>query len=60
MPYTPCPDDRRKSRRAAEVHCLVLGSLLNLLDISEAFRQVPYGVITLGLDWVYAGTYTAD
>jgi hypothetical protein len=38
----------------------VLGSLLNLLDISEAFRQVPYGVITLGLDWVYAGTYTAD
>jgi ribose transport system permease protein len=34
----------------------VLGSLLNLMDIAEALRQVLYGAVVLGLAWIYART----
>lgn len=32
----------------------VLGSLLNLMNIEEALRQVLYGAVVLPLAWVYA------
>ena len=38
----------------------VLGSLLTLLNISEALRQILYGAIVLGLAWVYARTAGGD
>jgi ribose transport system permease protein len=38
----------------------ILGSLLNLLNIAEALRQVLYGVVVLGLAWVYASTSGND
>jgi ribose transport system permease protein len=38
----------------------VLGSLLNLLDIAEALRQVLYGAVVLGLAWIYARTSGSD
>lgn len=38
----------------------VLNSLLVLLNASEAFRQILYGVIVLALAWIYARTSGAD
>ena len=38
----------------------VLESLLTLANISEAFRQVLYGAIVLGLAWIYARTSGGD
>ncbi len=38
----------------------VLGSLLTLLNIAEALRQVLYGAIVLGLAWIYARTAGSD
>ena len=34
----------------------VLGSLLNLMNIDEAYRQMLYGAVVLTLAWVYART----
>lgn len=38
----------------------VLSSLLTLLNISEALRQVLYGAIVLALAWIYARTAGTD
>ena len=39
---------------------VVLQSLLILLNVAEAFRQVLYGAIVLGLAWIYARTSGGD
>src|SRR6185437_14499285 len=38
----------------------VLESLLILMNIAEALRQVLYGVIVLGLAWIYARAAGGD
>jgi ribose transport system permease protein len=38
----------------------VLGSLLNLLNMEESFRQVLYGAVVLVLAWIYARTAGTD
>jgi ribose transport system permease protein len=38
----------------------VLESLLILMNIAEALRQVLYGIIVLGLAWIYARTAGGD
>jgi ribose transport system permease protein len=38
----------------------VLGSLLNILNASEALRQILYGLVVLALAWTYARTTGAD
>ena len=38
----------------------VLGSLQNLLNIDEAYRQILYGAVVLGLAWIYARTSGAE
>jgi len=39
---------------------VVLQSLLILLNVAEAFRQVLYGAIVLALAWIYARTSGGD
>ena len=38
----------------------VLDSLLTILDVSQALKQMLYGAIILGLAWVYARTVGSD
>jgi ribose transport system permease protein len=38
----------------------VLDSLLTILNVSQALKQMLYGVIILGLAWVYARTVGSE